>query len=202
LKAFNRKERFFLVGTALGNHEFKLCAEFRELISKALHLDIPENTFTAMDYHLDWVYASLVISRDDNTQIHSNQHQLIHASGEDSDILVAYEIEKRCHIIFLEAKGVKLFSNHQLQSKIQRLSDIFGKEGNNWPCVIPHFVIVSPIEPQRINIDNWPDWALIGNKVKWIPLKINHNLKKIVRCNQNGEPDKKGEYWIVSPGEF
>ena len=202
LKAFNRKERFFLVGTALGNHEFKLCAEFKELISKALRLDIPENTFTAMDYHLDWVYASLVISRDDSIQIHSNFHRLIHASGEDSDLLVAYEVDKCCHIVFLEAKGVTRFSNSQLQSKIQRLLNIFGNDGNNWPGVIPHFAIVSPKEPQKINIDNWPDWALIGNKVKWIPLKINHNLKKIVRCNKEGKADNKGKYWIVRPGEF
>lgn len=202
LKAFNRKERFFLVGTALGNPDFKLCKEFKDLINKALKLDIPEDTFTAMDYHIDWVYASLVLSRDGNKQTHSNQQRLVHASLEDSDLLVAYEVNKCCHIIFLEAKGVKLFSNHQLQSKIQRLSDIFGKEGNNWPRVIPHFVIVSPIEPQRINIDNWPDWALIGNKVKWIPLKINHDLKKIVRCNLSGKADNEGEYWVVKPGEF
>jgi len=202
LKAFNRKERFFLVGTALGNPDFKLCKEFKDLINKALKLDIPEDTFTAMDYNLDWVYASLVLSRDDNIQIHSNQHRLIHASGEDSDLLVAYEVNKSCHIIFLEAKGVTLFSNSQLQSKIHRLLNIFGNKGNNWSEVIPHFSIVSPKEPQRINVDNWPAWTLCEDKVKWIPLKINHDLKKIVRCNQSGKADNEGEYWVVKPGEF
>lgn len=202
LKAFNRKERFFLIGTALGNLDFKLCKEFKDLINKALKLDIPDDAFTAMDYHLDWVYASVVLSRDGNTKIHSNQQRLIHASLEDSDLLVAYEVNKCCHIIFLEAKGVTLFSNSQLQSKILRLLNIFGKEGNNWLGVIPHFAIVSPKEPQKLNIQNWPTWALCDGKVKWIPLKINHDLKKIVRCNKIGKADNEGEYWVVKPGEF
>jgi len=202
LKAFNRKERFFLVGTALGNPDFKLCKEFKDLINKAFRLDIPEDTFTAMDYHLDWVYASLVLRQDSTTQVHSNRQGLIHASLEDSDLLVAYEVNKCCHIIFLEAKGVKPFLNSQLQSKIQRLSDIFGEKGKNWSGVIPHFAIVSPKEPQKLNTKNWPVWTLCDDKVKWIPLKINHELKKIVRCNQDGKADNKGKYWSVKQGEF
>jgi hypothetical protein len=32
LKSFKRKERFYLIGKALGNPDFKLSPEFRELI--------------------------------------------------------------------------------------------------------------------------------------------------------------------------
>ena len=42
LKAFNRKKHFFL-GIALGNPDFNLCKEFKDLINKALRWDIPKN---------------------------------------------------------------------------------------------------------------------------------------------------------------
>src|SRR4051812_23440982 len=63
LRRLNRKERFFLVGMALGNPSFELAPAFRDLIGGALGLKIPHDSFVAMDYHLDWIYASLEIAR-------------------------------------------------------------------------------------------------------------------------------------------
>ena len=61
LKAFNRKERFYLVGMAVGNPEFTLSREFRKTLDKTLvGLHVPEQAFVAVDYHLDWIYASVV----------------------------------------------------------------------------------------------------------------------------------------------
>ena len=67
LESFNRKERFFLVGQALGNPRFKLSRDFRTRLGKAVGLEengikIPANAFAAMDYHLDWVAASLFLA--------------------------------------------------------------------------------------------------------------------------------------------
>ena len=48
LKRFNRKERFFLVGMALGNPAFQLSDAFRKQLNNLLKVDIPEQTFCAM----------------------------------------------------------------------------------------------------------------------------------------------------------
>lgn len=57
LKYFNRKERFFLIGQALGNKDFKISDEFRGVISKKIKVDIPPDAFAALDCHLDWIYV-------------------------------------------------------------------------------------------------------------------------------------------------
>ena len=202
LKAFNRKERYYLVGSALGKPDFKLCEEFKEQVERAFGLSIPEDGFAAMDYHLDWIYASLTLSKYGAETRYSNVEKIVHASSEDIDFLIAFKLLDVYHIILLEAKGVTLFSNKQLQSKIKRLAEIFGKEGGLWPGVVAHFAIVSPKEPQRIKHDNWPAWAKPNGKMKWIQLNIANGLKKVVRCNESGTPDKNGDYWMVRSGEY
>ncbi|MFC1951641.1 hypothetical protein ACFLYI_01185 [Chloroflexota bacterium] len=202
LKAFNRKERYFLVGAALGKHGFRLSDNFKGQVESTFDIKVPEDNFVAMDYHLDWIYASLTLSKYGEERKYPNIENIIHASCEDIDLLIAYELKDTYHIIFLEAKGVTLFSNKQLQSKIKRLAEIFGKEGELWPGVVAHFAIVSPKEPQRIKHDNWPAWAKPGGKVKWMQLNIANGLKKVVRCNESDIPDKNGNYWMVKPGEY
>lgn len=203
LKAFNRKERFFLVGAALGNPEYILCQQFIYDIERAFNVTIPSNYFAAMDYHLDWVYASLALAANNHNGPFPNAKQIIHASIEDIDFLIACEIQNDCHYIFLEAKGVTLFSNKQLQSKMARLTEIFGKENEKWKNVVPHFGIVSPKEPRKIQDKAWPVWAKPDGQVKWIKLEhIPTGLKKVVRCNRIGKADNAGDYWMVKPGEF
>ena len=53
LESFNRKERFFLIGDALGNQSFQLSDDFRTRLGTAFGIQPPSNTFVAMDYHLD-----------------------------------------------------------------------------------------------------------------------------------------------------
>src|SRR5581483_7130104 len=91
LQRFNRKERFFLVGAALGNSGFSLSADFRASVGAALDLQIPDDAFVAMDYHLDWIYASLVLAnRDGDCGPYANSDRLIRAQQADTDLLVAY----------------------------------------------------------------------------------------------------------------
>jgi hypothetical protein len=72
LRRFNRKERFFLVGWALGNREFRLAPAFSRGISSVVSLEIPRDAFVAMDYHLDWIYGSAFLSATDDAEgIHS-----------------------------------------------------------------------------------------------------------------------------------
>ena len=68
----NAKERFFLIGKILGNSEFKLSAKFREELYKIFGMKLPTEVFLAMDYHLDWLYASLQITEDGSAKIYPN----------------------------------------------------------------------------------------------------------------------------------
>ena len=64
LKSFNRKERFYLIGQMLGNPEFRMDDKQLDKISKLIEVKIPREYFAAMDYHLDWIYASLYLRAD------------------------------------------------------------------------------------------------------------------------------------------
>ncbi|MFQ5825771.1 MAG: hypothetical protein ACE5IA_00305 [Dehalococcoidia bacterium] len=196
LKAFNRKERFFLIGMALGNTEFRLSRGFRDAIEQKLHLNVPEDAFAAMDYHLDWIYASLFLAlKAKPVQVHQNTNNLITATQEDIDFIIAFEMGNAHHLILLEAKGVMGFNNRQLASKAQRLKEIFGDQGKCWPGVVPHFAIVSPKEPVRLNTSDWPSWMKPDNKVRWIELAIPKGLKRLTRCEENGRPSNSGKWW-------
>lgn len=196
LSAFNRKERFFLVGMALGNPEFKLCEQFRNKVGEALHISIPEDAFAAMDYHLDWIYASLLLASDKTkAQVFLNTEELVTATQEDIDFLIAYQDGNACHMVFLEAKGVMGFTNRQLQSKVGRLRNIFGDGGNNYPGVIPHFAIVSPKRPIRIRTSEWPTWIKPNSEIPWIKMSIPAGLRRITRCDETGKASAKGKWW-------
>ena len=60
LASFNRKERFLLVGQALGNSAFTLGDTFRQQLAQVLQREVPEDAYCAMDYHLDWLFAALM----------------------------------------------------------------------------------------------------------------------------------------------
>src|SRR5205085_6240812 len=65
LDDFNRKERFFLVGFALGNPGFRPHAAFLQELGATVGVTFPhdpDDTWCWMDYHLDWLYASLVLT--------------------------------------------------------------------------------------------------------------------------------------------
>lgn len=95
LREFNRKERFYLVGMALGNPQFQLCKQFRETLGEALSLQVPEGAFAAMDYHLDWLAASLRLAANGEAGVpYRRDQRVITATQEDIDFLVAYEADE------------------------------------------------------------------------------------------------------------
>jgi hypothetical protein len=121
LQSFNRKECFYLVGAALGNPGFALSADFRAAVGARLGLALPEGAFVAMDYHLDWLCASLYLhGHGGDRGPHPNAGRLIRAQQEDIDLLVTYQEQRACRLILLEAKGATGWSNQQLRSKTAR----------------------------------------------------------------------------------
>jgi len=131
LRSFNRKERFYLIGQMLGNPEFRMDDNQLDKISNLIGLTIPRKYFSAMDYHLDWIYASLYLTQNNPTGrvernfIEENEIETdyqISGTQEDVDFLLAFVDEKKItHIVMIEAKGDSYFSNGQLDSKKQTI---------------------------------------------------------------------------------
>lgn len=202
LKSFNRKERFYLVGAALGNPEFKLDPHFQDNLSSQLGITIPPGTFVAMDYHIDWIYASIFLSvHGEAGQPFPGVSPLIAASQEDVDLLIAFEEASITHLIFLEAKGVMYFSNQQLSSKAARLKRIFEDAVVARAEVKPYFAIVSPAEPKRVDTSSWSIWMNPRGKPIWLELShlntkiASRELRRIVRCDKNGLDNSQGDHW-------
>ena len=187
LESFNRKERFFLIAQALNGRQnkpaFTLSENFRQELGKAVGLDrqgiaIPVDAFAAMDYHLNWVHASLVLACADEAERHSllNLEGTTDDNQEDVDLLVAFKnTDERYHLIFIEAKaydakGFSAFEKSQLVSKVSRLEKIIRAGEKDRSCEVEtHFCLVSGYKPQNLEKD-WPKWN--GKPILWMPLSL------------------------------
>ena len=197
LESFNRKERFFLVGWALGNREFRLGPAFRRRLSSVVSPSVPSDSFVAMDYHLDWIYASaLLAATGDTNTVHPNKDGLVSGSQEDMDLVVAFSAGETAHLIMVEAKGVTAWTNKQATSKARRLEAIFGQRGDTWPHIRPHFVIVSPREPEELDCSSWPGWMKRDDgRPYWIRMELPGGLFRVTRCEESGKVSREGRYW-------
>jgi hypothetical protein len=200
LTLLNSKERFFLVGYALGNCAFDPSLELRGDISRVLGLSLPKTVFATMDYHLDWVFAAAKLSCEGGTScIYEIEEGCITATQEDIDFLIAYDEGDVCHVLLLEAKGVTGWTNSQTSSKAHRLRRIFGANGQRWFGIIPHFAIISPRPPQRLAVHDWPNWMAPGGSIPWIKLSNIEGHCRVHRCDSEGKEAKDGGYWTIAP---
>lgn len=211
LKSFNRKERFYLVGQMLGNPEFLMDNKQLDEISKLIGFTIPRKYFAAMDYHLDWIYASLYLTQNNCTDcvkrnfIETDGIKVdyqISGTQEDVDFLLAFvDHENTTHIVMIEAKGDSYFSNGQLDSKNKRFKAVFGNE-NTWPNVRPHFIICSPKKPQKINIEE-PAYFMFKNlTLPWLELDMGDGKNKVTRCNEDNTACNDGKHWKVESRSY
>jgi hypothetical protein len=199
LKSFNRKERFFLVGWALGNREFSLGPTLRRELSSVLGLDIPADAFAAMDYHFDWIYASAFLSTADGAGgIYPNSAGLVSGNQEDIDLIVAFDDGGMGRLIMIEAKGVTGWTNKQTTSKARRLEAIFGQRGDKWPDIRPYFVLTSPRETEGLDSRSWPGWMKRDDgHPYWMRMEIPAGLRRVTRCDERGRITAEGGHWRV-----
>lgn len=196
LRRFNRKERFYLIGRALGNQAFTLSEEFRQTLGKELALDIPRDAFVAMDYHLNWLYAALLLATAEaGRAIPHDLEPSIAGNQEDIDLLIAYDEDRITRAVLVEAKGATGWTNKQLMSKASRLKTIFDEDGNRWDTVQPRFVIASPRRPRLLNDTGWPSW--MKNPVRWIELRMPPDVQRITRCDAEGLIGETGTHWKI-----
>ena len=182
LESFNRKERFFLVAQALGNPKFTLSREFRLQLGEAVGLakqgiEIPPCAFAAMDYHLNWVHASLVLAHctDDQGKKDLLGNGGIVNSQQDVDLLVAFKDDgNRHHLIFIEAKGyntdgssdgLSSFDNKresdQLASKARQLETILKPDGTPYSDIESYYCLMTRKEPNKPPAP-WDKWLKLS----------------------------------------
>ncbi len=229
LESFNRKERYFLLTRTLALRSegeqatFRLDGEFRKKLGCAIGLheqgiEICEDAFVAMDYHLDWIHGSLALAYRDKDKIRLRDgkelfpYEVDEVTGtqEDIDLLVAFKVENKYHLALIEAKGYLSWDTQQLYSKAERLRQIFGENGDTY-CddVEPHFVMMSENQPK---IENWhadrqpacwPKW-MRNNKgaplhlTMCLPAKT--NKRRVERCDRDGNPAKCEGYFHCPSG--
>lgn len=199
LERLNSKERYFLVGHALGNKSFQPSNAFRKEIRDAIGIDVPTTAFAAMDYHIDWIYGSLFLSKSTKTTpVVRIKPDCVTASQEDIDFIIAFDRPGGSAIILLEAKGVTGWSNSQMARKAARFKAIFGNGGQAWDAVTPFFALVSPRKPFELQTKGWPAWMSPGGKVPWISLPNTAGHTRIHRCDANGRETRIGQFWTVA----
>ena len=202
LNHFNRKERFFLVGQALGNREFSLDARFRKELGDEIAVEIPGNAFVAMDYHLDWIAASLWAYRNPKRvgEAVCNSDGVATGTQQDVDLLIAFEQEDCYCLVLVEAKGYDSWNNKQMNEKSDRLKEIFGSDKENRPKVKPYFCLMSPREPQRLETKCWPSWMKRtgDDPYYWLKLNLEYPRLHVMRCDSEGVSDRDGRHFVIS----
>ena len=200
LRSFNRKERFFLIGPALGNPAFRLDSAFSQQLGITFALELPSDVFVAMDYHLDWIYVSAYLSQEgvNASGQHPNTAGLVSGNQEDVDLIVAFYAGETTHVIMLEAKAETAWANKQADSKAKRLTALFWEKDDAFPQLCPHFCLMSTRPPRQLMTDRWPSWMRSpGGAPLWMELPVPHGRRKLTRCDVSGKRAKDGGYFKV-----
>ena len=215
LAKFNRKERYYLLGMALGNPTFAISQEFTNILQRAFPdrgIDFSEARFVAMDYHIDWIYASLclctkappiaILENGIHLYPRDNRLQCITATQQDIDLVIAFgdlSGPALTHFIMLEAKGATGWTNFQLQEKAKRLEVIFGSDGKEWKDIVaPYFAILSPKKPSdRLSTSGFPEFMKPNGQLTWLEMSMPSGLQKVTLCDENGRDCQDGPLWKV-----
>ena len=201
LESFNRKERFFLIREASGEKAFSLSEDYRKKLASAICIDeIPCNAFVAMDYHFDWLYASLFLAdKSCEEGPFCNDIEVSTGTQQDIDLLVAFKSEEIYHLILVEAnRAYGSWNNKQLAQKSNRLRKIFGKDPEKrWSNVKPFFCMTSPRKPQTTERPEWPEWMTNKGSIRWFELGVPSCRRKLTGCDKDGKPNNKRPYFKI-----
>ena len=174
---------------------------FRSSLHSALGIYPPDSSFVAMDYHIDWINASLFLAlpENDDSVVHPNPELNPIATGtqEDIDLLVAFEEDQTTHLLLIEAKAATSWTNKQTLSKAKRFGAVFGKNGDKYPQVKPYFCLTSPKLPQLLESDKWPSWMTRDGQPIWFSLDMPSGRRKVTRCDERGKPSVNGRFFRV-----
>jgi hypothetical protein len=219
IKKFNRKERYFLVKYAMSGEKdgskdegFKLADNFKNALDVCLKealgsIKIPANAYAAMDYHLDWIYASLELAFGNKKfdLAYPRDVACISATQEDIDFIIVFEDSQEkgiYHIILIEAKADNSWSNSQMKSKCEkRFPAIFGQDKPWYGKVKPYLILMSPGHPRRLKYDIWEQWMKKDDQSPYY-IQLPYPLKQyyVTQCldDDKNTPAQKDKFWKIT----
>ena len=155
-----------------------------------------------MDYHLDWIAASLWAHRKPgylDTIFPNPDQRVVTGTQRDIDLLIAFKTGDDHHLVLLEAKGYDDWDNRQLAKKSRQLKEIFGPHGDKHPNVKPYFCLSSPEQSKNLNIEDWPAWMRRDgtDPYYWLKLDLPSPRMHVTRCNSGGKSSKGGTYFCI-----
>lgn len=191
LEGFNRKERNLLVRDILGHSEQKLrlSPDFLTRIHVATGVTLNADAWWATDYHLDWLFAAVMVFLGTATpgQVQADAlPPLMTATQEDADLVIADDR----HLILIEAKAYGAYNNEQVARKRRRFEMLQYIAGPNLDL---HFLLMSPRPPQKLNHSEG------AKPLNWLQLKVDPNLTvcRVERCDAEGKTGKAGGHWKI-----
>jgi hypothetical protein len=212
LERFNRKERDALVKTALGVNRPALGRAFRKVIAAELGLEreLPATAWWSIDFHISWLAGALAVYREQavsdvprpNTEGFDPQggrYALVEGNQEDVDLVIATSSD----LIFIEAKGSGGWDKRQLESKFQRLNQLY-EEHRNAGVAHPataalrfHVLLTSPAYPGAGVEAMLPVWARKASPFPWVPLRFDGSPLRVSRCDLSGRIAAAPDYWRI-----
>ena len=192
----------FATGTGLPEKAaFRLSFEFRDAISPVVGFEIPESALAFMDYHIDWLHAAAVLTRLGAgwpaQGISQAAERVSTGNQEDVDLVVAFPDGPFTRVLLLEAKAETGWTNKQLDSKVVRLTAIFGPEGAAVPGVVPTFCLTSPVDTAGLVYEKWPSWSLREGRHLFVPLPVTPGRRAVFGADARGAPSRDREFWHV-----
>lgn len=208
LRRLDRKERFAVLRDALGFHceTPEIDDGFRRRLGKCIGVVVPERVFLAMDYHLDWIQLALYLAANPVLEcgepFPKPEFGDINRDQEDIDVLIAFEDEDCSqtvtHLVLVEAKAYLPWTNRQLDSKAERLQEIFGDGGKAHESVKPHFALMTQRCTDKIKPCAWPCWMLNDGELPWLQYSL-PTRTKVTRCTDSGRRHKDGSHLRLDP---
>lgn len=200
LKKFNRKERYWLIRSVLGDAGKPLGRHFIVRLHK-LGITVPRNAWWAMDYHFDWLAGALHLcqSGGNSDAVQSNEQGAVKGNQEDVDLIIAFDNT----LVLIEAKGDSHWDAEQLESKRRRLVACFGDQPERLGIHV-FFVFMSTGAPPVVK--GWPAWALPNQgEPYWLEMPMAEKdqepaFYRVVRCSDaEGTVSEVGKYWKIVP---
>ncbi len=217
LEAFNRKERYFLLGgAALGLAEdeisgpsMTLATGFRDAIESVTGWHVPPHAWVGMDYHLGWLHAALRWLEGD-TWPHKEPPllentsrtgvSLVSGNQEDSDLIVGWSTPEGDRVVLVEAKAYGGWTKKQLASKLTRVQGILEARTGAPPRCDIKFVLASPKRPS-LTANAFPDfdfaWDSDGSGLAWVPLSVPGARLGTTRTDDAGRSTAEGKFWTI-----
>lgn len=207
LDQLNRKERYWLLRSAVGSSFDEMDEGFKTKLCKTIGCD-PANAskkwWWAFDYHLDWIAVVLRLkalgvapaaANADGSGLLENSdpfgNDLLGGSQQDVDLLVCCEDM----LILVEAKAGTGWSRSQMDSKNKRLGELahLAKEAN----ISLFLVLCSPGESnvhrprEGTESSSWPEWALKDGKPYWIPMEFGRKGQPLYQVRRRETDGKR-----------